>query len=83
MKQTRQSLKSSPNSSKTPEGNLLAVKPDMAGHHLVTLDNGPVQTITIMANSEDLSALLGSDLAAIRGHLMSRQAGHFRRKPGD
>jgi hypothetical protein len=81
MKQTPKSPKSLPNSSKTPEGNLLALKPDMAGHHLLTLDNGPAQTITIMANSEDLPALLGTDLAAIRAHLMTRQAGHFRRKP--
>jgi hypothetical protein len=81
MKQTPKSRKSLPNSSKTPEGNLLALKPDMAGHHLLTLDNGPAQIITIMTNSEDLPALLGTDLAAIRAHLMTRQAGHFRRKP--
>jgi hypothetical protein len=80
MKPTPQSQPSSSDSSKTPEGRLLSVKPDMQGHHLVKLDNGPVKTITIMANSEDLPVLLGSDLAAIRAHLMSRQPGHFRRK---
>jgi hypothetical protein len=80
MKLTPQSQPSLNDSSKTPEGRLLSVKPDMAGHHLVKLDNGPVKTITIMTNSEDLPSLLGSDLAAIRAHLMSRQPGHFRRK---
>lgn len=80
MKQTQPLPQSSTDTSKTPEGNLLKVMPDNQGHHIVTLDNGPTTVMRIMTNSYQLGDLLGSDLAEIRAHLMSRKPGHFRRK---
>jgi hypothetical protein len=80
MKQTRPSVKQYRDSSKPPEGQPLQVKHNMDGLTQVKLDNGVPHAITILTRTEDFPALMGSDLAAIREHLMTRKPGHFRSK---
>jgi hypothetical protein len=65
---------------KQPEGRILKVTPLMSGHVQVKIDNGPTNTITIMARLEDAELLLSSDLLAIRNHLMTPRRGRFRVK---
>lgn len=65
-----------------PKGRILKTRHYADGTSHVVLDNGAASTITIRTFSEDLPSLLGSDLAAIRTHLMTRGPGHFRRKEG-
>lgn len=66
----------------SPKGRILRVANTLDGHSHVQLDNGPVNTITIMTRSEDLPELLASDLKLIRAHLMTRGPNHFRKKGG-
>lgn len=80
MSKTPQSRKQSRNSSQPPEGKILKVKQAPDGLSTVQLDNGIPHTITILTRTEELGGLLGSDLADIREHLMTRKPGHFRRK---
>lgn len=80
MRQTSGSQPQSSNSRQPPEGRILKVKRALDGLSSVQLDNGIPHTITIVTRTEVLHELLGTDLADIRAHLMSRQPGHFRRK---
>lgn len=80
MKQTRQSRKRSSNSKSPPEGQILKVTRNPDGLSTVRLDNGIPHTLTLITRTEVLGDLLGTDLAEIRAHLMTRQPGHFRRK---
>jgi hypothetical protein len=75
-----QSRKPSSDSKTPPESKVLKVSHSLAGYSTVKLDNGIPHTLTILARSEDFPALMGSDLADIRAHLMSRHTGHFRSK---
>lgn len=77
---TQKSLQPLSNSAPDPTGRILKITPTLAGTHHVKIDNGPVHTITVVCQSEDLPALLGADLKAIRDHLMTRRPGHFRKK---
>jgi hypothetical protein len=77
---TLQSRKQSKNSSQPPEGQVLKVRNHNSGLSTVELDNGVPHTITIVSRTEDLHILLGTDLADVREHLMTRKPGHFRRK---
>jgi hypothetical protein len=77
---TQKSPQQSSNSAQDPTGRILKITPTLAGTHHVQIDNGPVHTITVVCHSEDLPALLGTDLKAIRDHLMTRRPGHFRKK---
>lgn len=61
-----------------PKGRILRVSHHADGTSRVILDNGVVNTITIVTHSELLPGLLGQDMRAIRDHLMTRKAGHFR-----
>jgi len=80
MKRIPASQQPSRNSRLPPEGQVLKVSHHPDGLSQVKLDSGIPHTITIVTRSEDLGALLGTDLAAIRAHLLTRQPGHFRRK---
>jgi hypothetical protein len=80
VRQTRLSHKRSSNSSKPPEGQILKVSNQWDGLSSVRLDNGIPHTLTLITRTEVLADLLGTDLAEIRAHLMTRQPGHFRRK---
>jgi hypothetical protein len=66
--------------SSPPESRILKTKHSADGLSSVTLDNGLLHTITIVTRAEDFGTLVGSDLAEIRAHLMTRAEGHFRRK---
>lgn len=74
------SLKPFRNSSKPPEGQILKVQNHWDGLSSVKLDNGVPHTITILTRTEELHNLLGTDLADIREHVMTRKPGHFRSK---
>lgn len=75
-----ESLPQSKNSSKNLKGNLLTVKQHWDGLSSVKLDNGIPHTLTILTRTESLGDLLGTDLAEMRAHLMTRHPGHFRSK---
>lgn len=64
----------------SPLGRILKVTDHQDGTSRVVLDNGSVHTITIVTHSELLPELLGQDMPAIREHLLTRKAGHFRSK---
>jgi hypothetical protein len=66
-----------------PLGRILKTSNHLDGTSLVVLDNGVVDTITILCYSEQLPGLLGSDLPAIRAHLMTRAPGRYRQKRKD
>jgi hypothetical protein len=80
MSPTRPSRKPSSDLRTPPEGKVLKVNHALDGYSTVRLDNGIPHTLTILTRSEDFPALMGSDLADIRAHLMSRHTGHFRSK---
>jgi hypothetical protein len=67
-------------SKRPPEGRILETRQSLDGLSSVKIDNGPLHTITILTRTEDLEPLLGTDLADIRAHLMTRRSGHFRSK---
>jgi hypothetical protein len=70
----------SSNSKQPPEGRILKVKQAWDGLSSVQIDSSLPHTITILTRTEDLEGLLGTDLAEIRTHLLTRRPGHFRRK---
>lgn len=74
------SQRQSSNSRQLPEGRILKVKQALDGLSSVQLDSNLPHTITILTRTEDLGGLLGTDLADIRTHLLTRRPGHFRRK---
>lgn len=63
-----------------PKGRILKTSHHPDGTSRVVLDNGVVDTITIVTHSEDLAALLSQDMRTIREHLLTRRNGHFRSK---
>jgi hypothetical protein len=65
-----------------PRGRVLKVTRNLDGYSQVKVDNGPVKTITIHCLTEQLGDLLSTDMDKLRTHLLTRQPGHFRRKPG-
>lgn len=67
--------------SQDPKGKILKVTHHNDGTSRVVLDNGVVNTITIVTHSETLPELLGIDMRAIREHLLTRRPGHYRKRP--
>jgi hypothetical protein len=76
----KESPPQSSNSRRPPEGQILKVQQHWDGLSSVKLDNGVPHTISILTRTENLADLLGTDLAEIRAHLMTRRPGHFRSK---
>jgi hypothetical protein len=70
----------SSSSKQPPEGRILKVTQAYDGLSTVKLDSSLPHTITILTRTEDLGTLLGTDLAEIRTHLLTRRPGHFRSK---